>query len=106
MNVLLWLVHVLTMGPKTSSTSTIEKTSETFDNSSPTDFYGLFIDTSKPANKDGEAKVSRLSAGIAATMLTFSGQDDKAEAARLERGPAQRCPDPMGATVASCARGC
>ncbi|KAK5945443.1 hypothetical protein PMZ80_002648 [Knufia obscura] len=48
------------MGPKTSSTSTIEKTSETFDNSSPTDFYGLFIDTSKPANKDEEAKVKTI----------------------------------------------
>jgi len=67
------------MGAKTSSTSSIEKNQDTFDKTSPTDFYGLFINTSKSGSKDEEDKVSRRSTAIEGIVLTSLGQNRKAE---------------------------
>jgi len=66
MNVFLWLLTSLTVVAKTSSTTPVEKVSKTFDKTSPADFYGLFIDNSKLANKDEEGKVSLHSTGVVA----------------------------------------
>lgn len=51
-------LNILTRSAQTLSTSAPEKPPDTYDETSPADFYGLFIDTSRYSNKDDEARVS------------------------------------------------
>lgn len=55
--------HMLIMGAQNSSTGSLEKIPESYDPSSPADFYGLFIDAGKPS-KDEEAKVDLSACSI------------------------------------------
>lgn len=58
--IIILLVRILlTFFDQSSSATSLVKAPETFDKTSPADFYGLFHD-SKPANKDEEPKVSEL----------------------------------------------